>query len=230
MTPFQKKQLVLMRQMEASALSGQSASTIVPMQSDFIQDPQIALTCITYIPNQVAQTIQTQLIEPLRAVEPAFYYYPVEAMHITIQNVRIIHEPPNFSASDIAKVQSMLEQTVPKFGPFTFKLSGLLSMPTSISLIALIQPEYDHFVRLLRQNLVNIHVPDDKTYFTDEIVFGNTTICRYTHTPKPKFLETLQTLKDKTIGTVVANSVSLVEMNAGAHPSKTRVLGVYRFR
>lgn len=229
MTAFQRRQLDLMRQMETSFSVGSSLSTIVPMQSDFINDPQMALTCVAYIDKRIARVIQNKLIVPLKAIEPEFYYYPISALHLTIQNIRVIHDPPNFSPSDIAKVHKLLTNIIPEHAPFRFTFSGLLSMPTSTSVIALVRPRYDQFVKKLRAALIGIRVPDDKQYFTDELVFANTTFCRYTHTPSEQFLQKLQTMKDIGIGEFIADTMTLVEMNAGAHPSKTRVFGTFRF-
>lgn len=219
-----------MRQMEATLANGAHASTIVPMQTDYVNDPQIALTCITFIDKNLTATIQTQLIQPLQIIEPEFYYYPDNALHLTIQNIRVINNPPHFGASDIAKAQRVLAEEIPSSGPFQFTLTGLLSMPTSVSIIALVNPEYDQFVKKFRNKLIDAHVPDDKKYFTDEIIFANITICRYTHKPSPEFIEKLTTMKDLMIGSFTATNVSLVQMNAGASPSKTVILGQYMFR
>lgn len=229
MTPFQQKQLDLMRQMETALATGAPASTIVPMQADYQNDPQIALTIISRVPKDIAETIQTQLIEPLRAIEPEFFYYPNDALHVTIQNVRVIHDPPRFTASDVAKVDGLLKTLVPKTAPFPFIFAGLLSMPTSVSIIALVSPEYDQFIRRLRKSLTDAGVPDDKTYFTDEAVFANTTICRYTHAPSEKFTDMLTKNKDMHAGQFAPDKVSLVRMNAVASPAKTTVLGEYQF-
>lgn len=229
MTRFQQRQLDLMRQMESSLASDPGASTIVPMQQEYETDQQIALTCVAYLPKRLALTIQDRLIRPLRAIEPEFYYYSTDALHITIQNIRVIHDPPNFSASDIAKVQDVLQTVVPSSGPFPFTLQGLLAMPTSASIIALVNPQYDRFVRHLRTALAQAGIADDKRYFTDEVVFANSTMCRYTHRPSAQFLETLDIFRTMDMGVTTPETVSLVTMNAGAHPSKTQVCGTYRF-
>lgn len=229
MTPFQKKQLYLMRQMEYALATDTRASTIVPMQSDYTNDPQIALTIISPVPKETAETIQTQLIRPLHKLEPDFFYYPDEALHITIQNIRVIHDPPRFNASDVAKVQSILETLIPKTTPFPFAYAGLLSMPTSVSIIALVSPGYDRFVRKLRTSLIDAGVPDDKKYFTDEIIFANTTICRYTHKPSQKFTDVLTKNIHIQLGQFTPAAVRLMSMNAVAGPTKTAVLGEYQF-
>ena len=230
MTPFQEKQLALMRQMEKQLASNSCASTIVPMQLDYLNDPQIALTCISYVPEDIAKRIQTELINPLKAVEPDFYYYPNADLHITIQNVRVIHNPPSFTKEDIKKVQSVLASIVPSAGPFPFTYNGLLSMPTSASLIALVTPQYDQFVRRLRKSLTDNTVPDNKTYFTDEVIFANTTIVRYTHAPSQIFVKTLASLQDISVGTWTPKIVSLVTMNAVANPQKTIDYGSFPFK
>lgn len=219
-----------MRQMELSLASGVSASAIVPFQSNYASDSQVCLTCVSFLPKNTATTIQTQILFPLRIIEPNFYYYPVESLHITIQNIRVINYPPHYGPTEIAKAKNLLSEFVPRYESFRFELSGTIQMPTSLAIIALASPEYDQFVRILRRTLIDAGIPDDKKYFTDEIVFANTTICRYTHKPSQKFLEKLETLKDVDIGTFVASDVSLVETNAGAYSSKTRVFGTYRFK
>ncbi|MBU1326728.1 hypothetical protein KKB64_01510 [Patescibacteria group bacterium] len=39
----------------------------------------------------------------------------------------------------------------------------------------------------------------------------------------------LTTLKNTHVGSFIAKDITLVETNAGAHPSKTRILGTYEF-
>lgn len=229
MTPFQQRQLALMRQMEQSFHSNRNTATIVPMQSDFANDPQMALTAVSYLPKPLIDTITKLIIQPLKNIEQDFYYYPPEAMHITIQNVRVIHNPPQFTAEDIDIARSVFRQAALNINPFPFALQGVLSMPTSVSIIALGTPEYNSFVKRLRRDLTNAHVPDDKSYFTDELVFANATICRYTHEPSDVFIQKLQELRDQYIGDVVINETALVTMNASANRSKTTILETYQF-
>lgn len=230
MTSFQQKQLDLMRQMEAAVQSNPSASTLVSMRQDYVNDPSRCLTCVSFVPTNIANTIIHDVIEPLQQLEPHFYYFPLPSLHITIQNIRVSEYPLHFGPTDIAKAKELLSNNIGQNGPFSFTYKGLLSMPTSVSLIALVKTEYDQFVKSLRAKLIVAGIPDDKKYFTDEIVFANTTICRYTHKPSTKFLEKLETFKDVSIGDVEIKNVSLVTMNAGAHPSTIDILETYPFR
>lgn len=230
MTLYQQKQIVLMRQMENSLAKNTAASTIVTIQKDYVNDPQLCLTCVSFLPKNIAETIQTQQLTKLAAIEPAFYYYPVQSLHVTIQNIRVINNPPHFSSADIAKAQQLLQNFIPAYKPFVFEFSGILLLPTSLAIIALITPEYDHFVRAFRQTLISAGIPDDKQYFTDEVIFANTTVCRYTHEPSQRFLDEVKKHESMFFGSMTAKEVSLIQTNAGAHPSKTKVLGTYQFR
>ena len=218
-----------MRQMEQSFITNPHAATIVPMNADFAGDSEMALTAVSYLPKEVSQTITTMMIEPLRSIEPSFYYYPIESMHLTVQNVRVIHDPPRFTAQDIDIARGVFRRAAMNATPFEFILQGILMMPTSVSIIALGTPKYDMFVKRLRSDLRTAGVPDDKTYFTDERVFANITMCRYTHAPSNKFLNMLHTFHDTYIGPMTVRETSLVIMNAGANRSKTTFLETYRF-
>lgn len=228
-TPFQQEQLALMRQMETMLASDSRVSTIVPIQADYATDNQLCLSLNAFVPDAISKAIQTTLIGPLQRLDPSQYYYPKESLHITFHSIRIIHNPPTYSEKDIETSKQLLAQLVPPERPFPFIWHGVLSLPTSVSVIALITPEYDRFIRRLRRAFVRSGIPDDKKYFSDTIVFANTTICRYSHKPPPEFLEKLSMVKDMHIGTGIIDNVSLVEINAGAHPSKTKVFATYRF-
>ena len=219
-----------MRQMEAQFASGSGISTIVPFQTDYVNDPRLCLTSVSFLPEDIATTIQTQILTPLGIIEPEFYYYPIQSLHITIQNIRVINRPPHFGGTEIEKAKTLLSEIVPQFGPFKFELNGTIRMPTSFAVIALVSPQYDKFVRVLRHAFIAAGISDDKKYFTDEIVFAHATICRYTRNPSVAFINELKHHTSEFIGTMDAPEVSLVETNAGAHPSKTTVFGTYRFQ
>jgi 2'-5' RNA ligase len=227
MTPLQKRQLELMRQMEAAAASGSATSTFVDMQQDYANDPQLCLTIVTYLSPKLQQTIYEKLVKPLRAVEPDFYYFPQETLHITVQNIRTVADPPTYTPHDVATAQTLLREFTARHGsPFRFHLTGVLAFPTSVAVAALIEPAYDAFVKNLRNELVRKGIPDDKKYFTDEMVFANTTFCRYTHAPSSEFLQTVGQLKGMDLGEFTAREVCLITTNAGCHPSKTVSLAV----
>lgn len=219
-----------MRQMERTLASDTSAATIVAFQADYTTDNQLCLSLNAFVSNDITASIQSKLIEPLRRLDPGQYYYLEGALHITFHSIRVVHNPPTYTPDDIETSKRLLETIIPSQQPFPFILQGVLSMPTSASVIALITPEYDRYIRTLRHAFISAGIPDDKKYFTNETVFANCTFCRYTHKPSPEFIKKLLELKDTVVGQFVTQEVSLVETNAGAFPSKTTVLGQYRFK
>ncbi len=230
MTPFQQKQLSLMRQMEVQSLTGSTKSTVVPILADYGNDQQLSLTTVAFLSSEVARTIHEKIIEPLSSLEPDFYYYQDTSMHLTINNIRVISNPPQYSQKDIATAQRLLSELIPQYRPFRIAFTGVLRMPTSLSVIALVTPEYDRFVRVLRRKLFDRGIPDDKQYFTDEMIFGNTTVCRFTHQPSQKFISEVSRHRSAHFGDMDITEVSLIETNAGCHPSKTHIFDTYRFR
>ena len=228
---FQRKQLALMRQMESELSAGTTDATIVPMQTDYASDPQLCLTLLkTPLPPHITKRILDRLVSPLVAIEPDFYYYSDKTLHMTIQTIRKVHNPPQYTPAHIARVKTLLTKEIHRHGPFTFDLSGVMSLPTSAAIIALGSFEYTDFILSLRQKLKDADVSTDQTYYRNDIVFANCTICRYTHRPSRKFLATLKKLRDEHIGTCVIDDVSFVETNAGVDPAKTTVFGTYRFK
>lgn len=230
MTPFQIRQLTLMRQMESTLARDPKASEIVTMQSDYANDTALCLTTVSYIPEQLANTIQEAIIKPLAVIDPDQYYFPNSSMHVTIHNIRVVRSPQSFTDSDIQLARQLLRQSIPTFTAPTFELVGLLSMPTSVSIIALVNPEFDHMVKSIRKLFAQNNLADDKKYFTDEISFANITICRYTKLPSKLFLETVEKNKQKTFGFFTPKETTLVTTNAGMHQSKTTVIESFAFR
>lgn len=218
-----------MRQMETRLASDENASTIVSLQTDYATDTQLCLSTNCFLSNDIANTIQTKIIKPLYRRDPTQYYYANESLHITLHSIRVIHDPPSYTHSDIKTSKQLLTKLVPKQNAFPVALHGILSMPTSVAIIVLITPEYDHFIANLRKEFIQAGIPDDKKYFTDEIVFANTTICRYVHKPSSAFLQKLKNLRNSDMGNFLIKDVSLVETNAGCHPSKTKIFDTYQF-
>ncbi len=228
-TPYQLRQLELMGQMSSIAISTGPTTTIVAMQPDYANDPQMCLAVVSYLPKSITDDIYKRIVQTLQTIEPDFYYFPQEALHITIQNIRTVALPPHFSPADIAVVDDVLQDAcgaVQK--PFIIELTNVIRMPTSVMIAALASPVYSTFITNLRSQLAGAGVADDKQYFTDEMVFANCTFCRYTHNPSPQFIEKLEEFRNINFGQITIDNASLITTNAGCHPSKTTVVGRYR--
>ena len=230
MTPFQHRQIELMRQMEKSLLLDSSTSQIVSIQSDYTSDNKLCLTTVSFMNPELADSIYTQIIEPLKAIDPDQYYFPKSSLHVTIHNIRVVNKPLTYTNADIDLALHILRSEIPTYRSPKFALRELLSLPTSIAIIALIDPSYDQMVRSIRKHFADAGLADDKKYFTDEKIFANVTICRYTKSPSKLFLETVQKNNEKTFGIFSPKETTLVTSNAGMHPSKTTIIESFAFR
>ncbi len=230
MSPFQQKQLTLIRQMELAFQTNSSASQTVSMQKDYTNDNQLCLAAVSFLPTDLATIIDTQLIKPLQLLNPDQYYFPINGLHLTVQNVRVIASPPSYDNDTIERAKTVFSTIVPHYGAQHFELAGLLNMPTSLAVIALVTKEFNQLVRQLRSELILNDCADNKSYYNDEIIFANITICRYTKIPDKKWFDFIEKIKNKPIGNFNAKTISLIETNAGCHPSKTTIFDTYKFR
>lgn len=227
---YSQKQRELVKEIEQSLSQGSFNGSIVEMQTDYLNDDQICLSSVTFLPLATQPVITQKIIEPLRAIEPDHFYYSPETMHLTIKNIRTINNPPLFDKSDISKVDKLYTKLVPKFTRFSFDLEGVLRFPTSLSVMGYSGPELENLVRALDAGLTKIGVPDNKKYFSDKIVFGNVTFCRLTHQPGEKFIEAVKALRNTSFGSLPINDFNLITCNAVCAPKTLKIHGNYNLK
>lgn len=227
---YQDKQEKIFREMEKVFKKGGSEATIVEILSNYADDDQICLTTVAFIPKHLGEKIKDKIIKPLKKADPTQYFYPRQSLHITIQNIRTIHRPPLFTKDDIEKVKKAFSKIVPKYKPIKFEFKEVLELPTSLSLKAFAGKEYHNLAMNLRKTLEQIGVPDNKKYFSENIVIGNITICRYTQEPNQLFKKQVQKLKNIKIGQFKADKIHLVTTNAVCHPNKTVIIKTFNLR
>jgi len=222
------KQKELVKELESSFDQGNHKSTVVNMQNDYSNDGQICLTSVAFIPSQISKKITEDIIEPLRKIEPEHYFYPPEAMHLTIKNIRTIHNPPLFDKEDINKVNELFGKIIPKLPSFESNIEDVLLFPTSISMMAYSSDLHQKLVLALDKGLKEIGVPDDKKYFSDSIFWGNITICRFTKKPSNKFIETVKKLRNFKIGKFKIEKISLITSNVVIDPKSKNIIAEYK--
>lgn|GEM_PF-434090 len=223
---IEQKQLV--KEIKLFLAKGVVKSTVVEMQSEYEHDDQTCLTSLVFIPKNIAHKITKIIIEPLRQLEPKYYYYPAESMHLTIKSIRTIHKLPLFTENDAAKVDRLFKKIIPKFRNFSFQLEDLVKFPTSLSLMGYCNDTLQKLVKELDAGLKQIGVPDNKKYFSDEIFFGNITLCRFTHQPSEAFVKKVKELENIKIGKLVIDKINLIICNLVCHPKTRRIVGTYR--
>jgi len=155
------------------------------------------------------------------------YYFPSNSLHITTQNVRVVNDPPLFTTENITKAKQIFSKIAAKYQPFTLELKGLLELPTSISVRGYSDKIFGDFVLELREELKKAGIPDDKKYSSKNIVFGNSTTCRFTKKPTESFFTKVKKLKNIEIGKFEIKTIALITTNAVCHPDKTSIIATY---
>ena len=214
MTQHQLKQQEVINEI-ANQVSNNSLgfSTVSPVE-DYEKDPRICLTSV-HLPNKkLIQKVQT-LLESLHKLEPTFFYYPSDSLHLTIKNVRVINNPPHFAEDDVQKARQVFSETIPRHIKFQIYFYRLLLFPNNIALIGTTDPELDNIVLDLDERLRKSGIPDDKVYANSRYFFSNMTLARFNSQPsqefKKKVLDLSQSLKFEPYQ---VDSVSLVTCNA----------------
>lgn len=178
MTFHQQQQVQVINQIEQSILQNSlNFSTVAPVD-DFENDSRICLTSL-HFPNQKLINDVQKIIYELKKVEPNFYYYPPQSLHLTIKNIRVINDPPNFNQSDVEKAQQIFREVIPKHQKFKVYFYRLLLFPNNLALVGTTDPELDEIVLDLDEKLNKVGVPDDKKYNNERYFFSNMTLARF---------------------------------------------------
>jgi len=190
----------------------------------------MCLTSVAFLPGDTAQDIHRSIVRPLQAVEPDHHYYSPDAMHITIKNIRTIHNPPLFTEADVKKVDRLFAELIPRHTSFPFWLEEVVPFPTSVSLIAYSDVGLRDLVCTLDAGLNKIGIPDNKQYVSNDVYCGNVTWCRYTRQPSQKFSDTLEQMTHVYQGALKVEVIHLITCNSVCAPESRRILHSYSLR
>lgn len=224
---YRKKQEKIFQEMEKAFKKGVVETTIVEIMDDYAHDDQACLTTIAFIPRHLGQIIQEKIIRPLKKTDPSQYFYLPSSLHVTIQGIRVIHKPPLFNQDDIKKVIETFSKIIPNYSPINFEIEGILELPTSLFLKVFPDNKFQNLVLELRKILEKIELPDDKIYFSKNIVLGNISFCRYTQAPNQLFKKQVKKLKNIKVGKFKADKIHLITTNAVCHPKKTTIIKTF---
>lgn len=227
---YQEKQRRLIKAIETKFKKGETPSTIVQPVADFANDKQICLTSVTFIPEDIQEIIVDKLIKPLKTADEKQYFYLPNSLHLTIQNIRTIHDPPLFTEKDIETTRKVFNEIVTKYTPPVFHLKDLFELPWSLSLCAYSDKTYGDMVLNLRETLIQAGVPDDKKYASKDTVFGNITLCRYNNKPNDSFMKKIEEFKKVNVTRFMVKNVFLITTNSVCHPDHTEILDKFSFQ
>jgi hypothetical protein len=151
-------------------------------------------------------------------------------MHTTIKNIRLKHDPPLFTPSDVEKVDKLFQEIIPSFPTFDFVLEDVLALPTSAALMGYSDQTLQKLVLALDEGLKSIGVPDDKKYFSDSIFWSNVTFCRFVERPGERFLAALRQMRNIVIGTSRVEKIHLITCNFTCSSNSKKIIGEYSLR
>lgn len=226
---YQKAQIEVIKKIEQQANSNTMQFSTVSQVGDYAHDPRIALTSV-HFPNQTFLTeVQKKILDPLRKISPNHYYYPQNTLHITVKNVRVIHNPPTFTEEDVHKVKKVFEEIIPKHHSFKSYFYRLLVFPGSVALIGTADNELDQIHIDLDNALRKAGVPDDKQYLNTHNFFSNMTLARFTSPITKEYKEKINEISENLIfKPYEINSVTLLSCNAVMNYQK--IIGAWKLR
>ncbi|MFH2104782.1 MAG: hypothetical protein ABII72_00945 [Parcubacteria group bacterium] len=232
MNDYQKQQHEAFEQLEKEVRARETTVTLVETMADYAADQRLCLTSVVFPPPELQKTVLDNIIAPLKQADDRQCYYPPTSLHVTIQSIRTVPAdfPPRFTTEDIEKVKKVFQQVLSQHSSFTFKLKGLLELPTSLSIRAYSNKTLGDLALELRKELAKAGVPDNKQYISPDVVFGNMTICRYTTEPNEGFQTKIAELKTTDWGKLEVREINLITTSAVCHPDKTTILTTYNLK
>lgn len=213
MNIHQQKQIAVINDIEKQIKDNTLHFTTVPPVNDYEGDTRLCLTSV-HIPHNHLINTAREIIEQLRNVEPTYYFYDNDSLHMTIKNVRVINNPPHFTNEDTEKAKEVFSEVIPHHQTFSVYFYRLLLFPTNLALIGTTDPELDSIILDLDKNLNKKGVPDDKKYSNDRYFFSNMTLARFpeaSDTFKQKVKELSDSLR---VDPYEVDSVTLLSCNA----------------
>jgi 2'-5' RNA ligase len=227
MENYLSQQKILIKDLEQSFRTNQYASTVVDRQKDYETDQQRCLTSVSFVPTNVSTSIVEKVIKPLRMIDPQQYFLNEASFHITIKNVRTISSPPLFNENDIVNVDKLFQEIIPQFNQIEFQIEDVILFPTSIAVMAYANRELQKLAFALDDGLKSIGVPDNKSYISDSIFWGNITICRFTEEPSADLIKAVKKMRNIKLGHFKVDEVNLVTCNSVCSPASRKMIGKY---
>jgi hypothetical protein len=160
------------------------------------------------------EKIQQDIINPLKKVDPNYFYYPEESLHMTIKNIRVINDPPSFTDEDVTKAKNVFAEILPHHKKFNNYFYRLFIFQNNLALIGTTDPELDEIVHDLNSGLEKVHLADDKTYSNSKYFFCNMTLARFSNV-SDTFKQTVNEISGSlTFEPYTIDSVTLLTGNA----------------
>jgi 2'-5' RNA ligase len=220
---YRLKQQKAVEELQNALNGGDRLSSTVECVADYANDQRFCLTSVALVGHVLSIKLEP-IIQKLKKISPQHHFYNSDALHLTIQNVRVIADPASFDDATIEHAKTAFGSVIADFEPLHFDLDGLLIMPTSAAVVAYGEEKFFALCCRLRESLIKEGIPDNKEYIRDDVVFGNVTFCRYTEPPTSAFLAELERHRDVKFGAFVVDRIHLLATNSVLSPAYTKRL------
>lgn len=214
MTTHQQRQIEVVERIQKQVGNGALNFSTVPPVADYENDSRICLTSVHFPSRDLLTKIEKKVIIPLKSVEPEYYYYSKDSLHMTIKNIRVINDPPHFTEEDVLKAKKVFSEIMARRHRFKVYFYRLLLFPSNLAIIGTTDSELDEIIFDLDRKLKDAGIADDKKYTNQKYFFSNMTLARF---PKASinFKKRVEELSGSLIfEPYVVDSVSLVSCNA----------------
>ncbi len=193
----------------AAISNGDAVGSTVPTRDSY-GDAATCLSVVAFPSTAVAARIHDQVIAPLAAIDRQHHYYSPETLHVTVKSIRTAATPRGFSDRDIQVASDVLREVTPSLPIFDFELSGLARFPSSIVIRAFATVSFREAVHMLDRALQRAGIVDNKVYASNDVLFGNLTLCRFTAAPSTKLLGQLASFQETCFGRMTPNALHLI--------------------
>lgn len=228
-TGHQRAQIELINMIEVQANTNSMRFSTVDPVDDYRNDSRIALTSVHFPEADLIKFINGNILDPLKKCSPNHYYYPTSSLHLTIKNVRMVCDPPDFDAGDVLKVKKVFTKTIPRHKKFKTYFYRLLLFPANLALVGTTDPELDFIHLDLDKELKKVGVPDNKRYLNAHYFFCNMTLVRFTSPITQDYKEKINELSHSIyIDPYEVNSVTLLSCNAAMN--KQQIFGTWKLK
>lgn len=214
MKSHQQKQRDVIASIEKQLHANTANFSMVEPVQDYENDARICLTSAHLPSNRLIKKIQEEVITPLKRIDPTQYFYADDSLHMTIKNIRVISDPPNFDTTVVEKAEKVFSKVIPSHKQFQVSFYRLFLFPNNLALFGTTDPELDDLILDLDKNLKKEGIPDDKQYINSRYFFSNITLARFTHPPTQEFIEKVRELSQHILfSPYIVDSVTLLTSN-----------------
>lgn len=214
----QRKQIEIINNIEAQIETGNLNFSTVSQTKDFDTDPRVCLTSVHFPNKKFIKTINREIIRSLSEISPDQYHYKDDSLHTTIKNIRVINDPPNFTAKDVITAKKVFSNVIPTKNKFKIYFYRLLLFPNNLALVGTTDPALDDIILSLNQELKESGISDDKKYANSKYFFSNITLARFIKPISEEYVEKVSELSNSIkLEPYSVNTVTLIKCNASLH-------------